>query len=234
MRGFIARLKIAFQVILALLLAIWLLNFLDSAVFERALAQVVEHVPFVTSVETAVKAVGILFITVWGMFFIDGMFFSNNLRRQYGVQPHRSLNPARFFTSPLLHGSYDHLWGNTRHLLFFSGITLLMLAEIQAFILVTIVVTIVEGAGMWLYGDAGTNHLGASGLVLGYFSFILAYGFLIERGVWAIVAVALALLFGRRVYRLLRFPGGNVSFAGHLWGFMGGIIAAYVLSIVAS
>lgn len=229
MRAFFARLKIAFQVVLALLAAVWLLNFLDSPFFESRLDRVIERAPFIADVETAVKAVGILFILVWGLFFIDGLLFGNNLKRHYGVRPRQSPNPARFVTSTLLHGNYQHLRNNTRHLLFFSGMVLLMLGDVQAFVLATIVMIVIGGAGIWLFGTKESNHIGASGLVLGYFGFVLAYGFFVASGIWAVVAVVVALLFGRHVFRTLRLQAPGISFAGHLWGFIGGLVAAYAL-----
>ena len=72
-------------------------------------------------------------------------------------------------------------------------------------------------------------HVGASGLIFGFFGFLLARAYF-ERSLAAIaLAVVVFLLYGGIIWGVL--PGQNgVSWQGHLFGFIGGVLAAYLMS----
>ena len=83
--------------------------------------------------------------------------------------------------------------------------------------------------GTWLLGPAASLHIGASGVVFGYATYLLAQG-LFERG---LIEVGLGLLVGvvwggALLGGLLPEPG--VSWQGHLFGGVGGVVAARMLS----
>ena len=89
------------------------------------------------------------------------------------------------------------------------------------------IVTIVSGLGVWLFGAANTVHLGASGLVFGYLTYLVARG-LIAKNVWWILGGLIVLaLYGGLLWGLLPTP--RVSWLGHLFGAIGGVLAAWVL-----
>jgi peptidoglycan biosynthesis protein MviN/MurJ (putative lipid II flippase) len=71
-------------------------------------------------------------------------------------------------------------------------------------------------------------------LVLAFYGFDVAHG-LFTGGWVTVLALALLFFFGRRMFRtLLRrgktVEGAQISTAGHLWGFLSGIFAAYLIS----
>ena len=93
---------------------------------------------------------------------------------------------------------------------------------------VTAIVAVVGGLGTWLVGPAGTVHIGASGLVFGFASYLLVRGFFSRRPLHLIVGVAVLLVYGTTL--LFGFvPTPGVSWQGHLFGAVGGVLAARVL-----
>jgi membrane associated rhomboid family serine protease len=139
--------------------------------------------------------------------------------------------------APLLHANWQHLIANTGPALVLGF--LMTLAGLSRFIYATAIVWILGGLGTWLIGNVGapsyrgtpieTNHIGASGLIFGWLTFLLVFGFF-TRKVWEIV-VGVIVLFVYGGILLGVLPGTfGVSWQGHLCGAVAGVVAAYVLS----
>ena len=77
---------------------------------------------------------------------------------------------------------------------------------------------------MWLVGRPAV-HIGASGLVFGYFGYLLAQGWYERSFVSIAVAVAVLLLYGSIIFGVLP-QGGFISWEGHLFGLVAGVLAA--------
>ena len=91
---------------------------------------------------------------------------------------------------------------------------------------VTVVVALCSGIGTWLFGGDGV-HIGSSGIIYGYFAFLLLRGFFEKSLRWVMVA----LIVGFTLYGMLDFTGGGnreISWCGHLFGFAGGALAAWL------
>ena len=90
-----------------------------------------------------------------------------------------------------------------------------------------LVIVLVGGSLVWLLGRDAT-HLGASLLVFGYLAYLLGVGWW-ERTPAAIgIALIALLLYGGILWSVLP-SGGAVSWEAHLFGFVGGVIAALLL-----
>lgn len=128
-------------------------------------------------------------------------------------------------TAPLLHGSPEHLIANAISLLMLG--TLALTAYPKATVRALPLLWIGSGLGAWLLGDAGSRHLGASGLTHGLMFLIFALG-LLRRDRPAIAAAMLAFLFygGMLLTILPREPG--VSWQAHLGGAVAGLVAAWL------
>jgi membrane associated rhomboid family serine protease len=127
--------------------------------------------------------------------------------------------------APLLHGGWDHLFGNTVPLLVFGFLA--MAGGLGQWIAVTVTIWLVSGLGVWLVGPAHTVTVGASGIAFGWLAFLLVRG-LFNRSVPQI-AIALALLFywGGVLWGLLPLQP-DISWQGHLFGALGGVLAAWL------
>lgn len=137
--------------------------------------------------------------------------------------------------APLLHGSWEHLWANTVPALvlgFFVALT-----GISRFLGATAIIWLLGGFGTWLIGNLGpcpdgATHIGASGLIFGWLTFLLVFGWLVRKAWQIVVSVLVLLAYGGVLWGAL--PELDrctlVSWQGHLSGAIAGIVAAYVVS----
>ncbi|MCB9421635.1 MAG: rhomboid family intramembrane serine protease [Ardenticatenaceae bacterium] len=227
-RALVSNIIFAVKIILGFYVTIWLVRLLESPAWQSTASQASLQLPFINNLKTAVVVVGGLFMATWGLRFLDRSFFKGRLKARYGIKPHASLNIPSFFTAHLVHGYDEHLYSNTRSLLIFTGVAVLITPDFQTYFLATAVMVLIQGFGVWIFGQRGTNHIGASGMLLAYFSFNITYGLAYPS--WRnALAVLLIIFFGRGIWRTLRYPGENTSVAMHLWGFLSGILAALML-----
>lgn len=124
--------------------------------------------------------------------------------------------------SPFVHGSVSHAMVNTVPFLVLGG--LVALRGAKAFLSVSVFVILCGGAALWLFGRA-SYHVGASGLIFGYFGYLVARGWY-ERSTAAILMALLTLfLYGGLVWGVL--PSRSfISWEGHLFGMFAGVLAA--------
>lgn len=143
-----------------------------------------------------------------------------------GIEPRALDGLDGVIWAPFLHGGFDHLIGNTIPFLIL-GFTIALggLVRVAA---VTAVVALVGGLGTWLVAPANTVHIGASGIVFGYAGYLVARGvFSRSVGQIALGLVVLA-VWGTTLLRGLA-PETGISWQGHLFGAVGGVIAARLL-----
>ena len=128
--------------------------------------------------------------------------------------------------APFLHAGWGHLIGNTLPFLVL-GFTIALggLARTAA---VTVIVAVVAGFGTWLFAPAHTNHIGASGVVFGFATYLVARGVWSRRPVHLVVGLLVLVLYGSTLmFGLVPTPG--ISWQGHLFGAVGGVIAAWAI-----
>ena len=92
----------------------------------------------------------------------------------------------------------------------------------------TLVGVLASGAGTWLFGRPGI-HIGASGVVFAYFGYLLFTGFFEGRIGSLLLSIAVFLIWGPTLYGVLPIPGAS-SWEGHVFGLIGGMLAAWVLA----
>ena len=128
--------------------------------------------------------------------------------------------------APFLHAGWGHLIGNTIPFLVLGfAIAVGGLARTAA---VTVIVVLVAGFGTWLFGPAHTNHIGASGVVFGFATYLVARGAWSHRPGHLIVGLLVLAVYGSTLlFGLVPEPG--VSWQGHLFGAIGGVVAARAL-----
>ncbi|MBD1809395.1 rhomboid family intramembrane serine protease [Microcoleus sp. FACHB-SPT15] len=162
--------------------------------------------------------------TIWVLEFVD-VFLGGALNR-YGILPRNLIGLRGILFAPFLHGNFAHLIANTIPFLTLGWFV--MLRETSDFFVVTGITMLVSGLGVWLIGSSGL-HIGASGVVFGYLGFLLARGYF-ERNIPSILlSVIVGFLYGGAIWGVLPTQPG-VSWEGHLFGFIGGVIAARFLS----
>jgi membrane associated rhomboid family serine protease len=93
---------------------------------------------------------------------------------------------------------------------------------------VSAIVALISGLGVWLIAPEHTNHIGASGIVFGYATYLMARGFYNHSALEIVVGVVIAAIFGTALLGGLA-PQQGISWQGHLFGAIGGVVAARLL-----
>ena len=152
----------------------------------------------------------------------------DSLNKSLGIRPRDNKGLRGILCAPLLHGDFSHISGNSLVFIVLGWMT--MLGDPQDFFIVTAIAWFTSGFGIWLFGGEKTNHIGASGVVFGYFGFLLLRGYF-ERSAGAILlAVLVMLLYGNLIWNLLPIRE-KMSWEGHLFGFLGGVLVAQNLAV---
>jgi membrane associated rhomboid family serine protease len=141
---------------------------------------------------------------------------------QNGIVPRTVQGLVGIPLGPFLHGSITHLALNTVPLLVLGGFVILR--GMRVFLQTSAIIVLVGGALLWLFGRSAA-HVGASVLIFGYFGYLVALGWYDRNIESFIVAVITILLYGGLVWGILP-SAGHVSWEGHLFGLIAGIIAA--------
>jgi len=167
---------------------------------------------------------GALVAVLWGVELFDWLALRGALDGM-GIQPRTLSGLQAIVVAPWLHAGFGHLLANTIPLVVLGWFV--MLRRTSDFFIVLLATLLVSGMGIWLFGGAATIHLGISGVVFGLFGYLLARGYY-ERSLVAItLAVVAFLIYGGMVWGMLPLQHG-VSWQGHLFGFVGGVLVAYL------
>jgi membrane associated rhomboid family serine protease len=167
--------------------------------------------------------VAVLVAIMWVVEIVD--LFAGDLDSA-GIRPRDVDGLTGIALAPVLHGGFGHLIGNTVPFLILGGVIALSgLARVAA---VTAIVAVVGGLGTWLVAPAATVHIGASGLVFGFASYLVARGVYSRRPLHLAAGLAVLAIYGSTLlFGLVPTPG--ISWQGHLFGGIGGVVAAWLL-----
>ncbi|MDG2992305.1 rhomboid family intramembrane serine protease [Candidatus Synechococcus calcipolaris G9] len=164
---------------------------------------------------------------MWVLEIINQFLFGNRLN-YFGIVPRSIPGLMGIVFSPFLHVDFAHLIANTLPFLILGWWVLLR--GIAMFLQVSIITMVVSGLGVWLFSAPNTVTVGASGLIFGYLGFLLLRGFF-ERSWLALFFSVIALIgYGSIIWGVLPIVPG-VSWQGHLFGFIGGGLAARYIPI---
>jgi membrane associated rhomboid family serine protease len=148
-----------------------------------------------------------------------------HLDASYGIVPRSLGHLGDIFTAPFLHFNWDHIEGNSGPLFVFG--LLAAYRGVVRFLGVTLIVAITSGMAVWLFQSSNELTVGASGLIFGYFGYVLARGLIDRNLIDALAAVVMALSYA---YILtVAIPGTpGVSWIGHLGGLVGGLACGWI------
>jgi membrane associated rhomboid family serine protease len=181
--------------------------------------------PFVGGVILVVAMAVVMWLVEIADQVLDGRLDAN------GIEPRDVDGLDGVVFAPFLHGGFDHLIGNTiPFLLLGFAIAVGGIARVAA---VTVIVALVGGLGTWLIAPANTVHIGASGIVFGYASYLVARGLFTRSVAQIVLGVVVLAVWGTTLLQGL-VPEDGISWQGHLFGAVGGIIAARLLHRRAS
>ena len=157
---------------------------------------------------------------IWAVELLNG--FLDHQLSGWGILPRTTQGLIGIPLSPFLHGSFSHTVANTVPLLVLGG--LVGLRGSQTLAGVSLFVVIVGGVAVWGLGRTAI-HVGASGLVFGYFGYLLARGWYDRKPSSVLIAVAVLLVYGGLILGVLP-TRSFISWEAHLFGLIAGLLAA--------
>jgi membrane associated rhomboid family serine protease len=177
------------------------------------------------SLKTSVVVIGGALLLMWALEILDLLLFGGALD-SFGIRPRSADGLDGVLLHPLLHNGLGHLANNSVPFVIFG--LLVFLSGLRSFVVTTTLSLLVGGMGIWLFGAPNSLTIGASGLVFGYLGYLLLRGYF-SRSVGAmLISILLVLMYGGLLWGLLPFTPG-VSWTGHIFGFLGGALSAYLL-----
>ena len=166
-------------------------------------------------------ALGAVAALVWAV-SLYGLLVDESVVFALAVVPRRFDGLSGVLGAPLVHGSFAHLAANTFPLLILGG--MVAIRGVAYYVTATLAIVVLGGLGLWVFGRSAA-HIGASGLIFGYFGLLVGLGYY-ERSLQAVaIAVLVAVVYGGMLAGVLpRDPG--VSWEAHLFGLLAGGLCA--------
>lgn len=179
--------------------------------FENTLNAVLINLPYVIA----------MILGLWIIHFIN--FIVGYRLNILGIYPRNIYGLVGIIFSPLLHADMNHLFFNSFPL--FILLNFVLLDGWHVFYCVSAIIIGLGGLGVWLIGRQAI-HIGASGLVMGYWSYLLLNAY--QRSTMLSIALGAVCIYYFGSFVLDLIPSrGKSSWEGHLCGFAAGLIAAY-------
>jgi len=148
---------------------------------------------------------------------------------RYGILSRDTSGLVGIAAAPFLHDGLAHLVRNTVPLLVLG---LLVSWRARGYLWpIAITIVAISGMGVWLFERPGTVTIGASGLVFGLLTYLIAAGVRSRRFLDVLVGVVVLVVYGSVLWGVVPIIAGvNVSWLGHLFGAIGGVVAALLFA----
>lgn len=143
----------------------------------------------------------------------------------YGMRPRDISQWFGIFTMPFLHGGFDHLLANTSSFLILGTILFYFYSKNSFQVLG--LSWLLTGVLTWLIGRENSVHIGASGIIYAFAGFIFFSGVLSRNIRLMAISLIVVFMYGSMIWGLFPQPA-NVSWEGHLAGFISGIVLALI------
>ena len=145
---------------------------------------------------------------------------------QFGIHAQEVDGVPEIFSAPFLHASWDHLISNS--LPFYVLGFLVLLSGLARWLLSSLIIIVASGIAAWFLTPPHTIILGASGLIFGWLTYLLARGIWSRRPAQVVIALLVLLVYGGFIWGVLPSSPG-ISWQAHLGGAIGGVLAAWLL-----
>ena len=165
----------------------------------------------------------VFLIVIWLVKIVETVFhFSLSAG---GILPRSFIHLPAILSMPLLHSDFAHLLSNSGPILVLGGFIFYFYREIAW----KVILWIYGLSGLWLWiGGREAVHIGASALVYGFVSFLFFSGIFRRNTALMVVSLVITFLYGSLVWGFFPefFPEENISWEGHLFGFIAGVLMA--------
>ena len=159
-----------------------------------------------------------------------GVHFLNILTggylRSFGLEPRELSSIYTILLSPWLHGDITHLLSNLSILVVLAFLCLLQ--GVRYFVRASAIIIIVSGLLVWLFGR-NAIHIGASGWIFGLWSLTIALAWFDRSFLNIMVGIGVLIFYGSMIVGLVP-SSAPISFEGHIFGALSGVLSAAILS----
>ena len=146
------------------------------------------------------------------------------LTYSYGIRPRDAASLPDILTAPFLHFSWAHIEGNSGPLFIFGFLA--AYRGVTKFLGLTVLVILTSGLGAWIFESPGSVGAGASGVVFGYFGYIMVRGFFDRHPIDMLIGAVMALCFAYQFTVLL--PQAGIGWQAHIGGLVGGVASGWL------
>lgn len=148
-----------------------------------------------------------------------------DIGRDLGIEPRDPASLPDILTSPFMHSSWGHIEANSGPLFIFGFLA--AYRGVKKWFGVSLLIIVASGLGVWFTAPSNSVTVGASGLLFGYFGYVIVRGLFDRHSIDIVLGLVMALCFAYQFTSLLP-TDERVSWQGHLFGFAGGIIGGWV------
>ena len=179
----------------------------------------------VQTVSDAAKILLALVALMWAVEVVD--VIADHQLDQYGIEAREPQGLDGIVTAPFLHVGFGHLISNTIPFVIMG--LLIAIEGARRLLAVFAIVALVSGLGTWIVAPEGSIHVGASGVVFGFATYLIARGWFNRRTSQIAIGLVILVIWGGVLVGGLQ-PREGLSWQGHLFGAIGGVVAARVLA----
>ncbi len=173
------------------------------------------------SFQTAFLAVAFLWVIYFANFIIPVDI------RNFGIHPKDTATLYHILTAPFIHANIAHITANSTTLFILLGVSLSI--NRKKTFLALFLITIISGFCVWVFGQSNTNHIGVSGIIFGMIGLLMFSGFFQGKILAVIISFATVFTYGGMLLFSLTTYIPGVSWTSHFFGFISGIISAWIL-----
>jgi membrane associated rhomboid family serine protease len=178
----------------------------------------------VSGVRDAVLVTGLLIAAIWVVQLVN--YATDDSLLSHGITPRRADELPDILTAPFLHFGTGHIVSNTLPLMVLGFLA--ALRGVLRFLGVLLLITVTGGLGVWFTSPSGSNTAGASILVFGLFGYLLVRGFADRRVLDIVLGLVVLGYYGSSFALGVTPLAKGVSWQGHLFGLLGGVLAAFL------
>lgn len=173
---------------------------------------------------SAALVIGLLLALIWLLELIDQA--SGHRLDEFGIHTREIDGLPEIFSAPFLHGGWDHVISNSVPFALLGF--LVLLGGAVRWVFASLVSIVTSGLTAWALTPANTIVLGASGLIFGWLTYLLARGLWSRKPGQVAIAVVVLIFDGALLWGVL--PGAaGISWQAHLGGAIGGVLAAWLV-----
>jgi membrane associated rhomboid family serine protease len=187
---------------------------------------------FISEFETAFallqKNISLILILIASLYVIHFInWILGHRLNMLGIYPRKAWGLFGIVFSPFIHGHFNHLFFNSIPLFVLASFVLLN--GLPTFYFVSVTIILLSGIATWAFGRRGF-HIGASGVIMGYWGYLLINAYHQETALSIALAGVCIYYFGGLLFHL--FPTEvKSSWEGHVFGFLAGVAAAYLCPV---